>query len=365
MGAKETALKLKMQYPLDYVALSRGFTSSHRGIDIAWCWERGGPNMPIYAPADGTVYLCKDGMDNTWKSGVPDYGNYVMIQHAKGVWTLSAHMLKGSIVVKKGQMVKRGQKLGLMGSSGYSSGPHDHFELYLGDTYDSNRVNAVDYVFAYPHQYVLPADEKEYGIKHYTPVEEVGNPVPRDAAVDQLEVITDTLRARETPGLKGKILGYVKTGYYNVNAFKDEDGYRWYQVDNFWCANNADETWCHYLPTEYVGHPVPRNEEVNQIEVSATTLRARKEPNLNGEILGYVNPGIYNCIERAEADGYKWFKTDEDFWCAQSKNGGWLDFLPMKDPHYNLTMLNLSVSQKRAMETWCIGEGVEYTIEEV
>ena len=318
--------------------------------------------MPIYAPADGTVYLARDGQGS---SSSPDYGNYVMIQHAAGVWTLSAHMLKGSVRVKKGEMVKRGQVLGLMGSSGYSFGCHDHFEVYLNDTYDSNRVNPVDYVFAYPQQYVNKQDEKEYGIKRYNPIEEVGNPVPRNTMVDQLEVITDTLRARETPGLKGKVLGYVKTGFYDILGVKEEDGYKWYQVDTFWCANNAEETWCHVLPTEYIGHPVERNEEVNQIKVTATTLRARKEPGLETEILGFVVPGIYNCTERAEADGYKWFKADEGFWCAQSKKGGWVEFLPQVDPHYNLLLKNLTKAQLKTMVTWAKESEIEYEVTEV
>ena len=125
MGIKETALSLHLMYPLDYVAFSRGFSSSHKGVDIAWGED---PNMPIYAPADGTVYQARDGQGS---SSVPDYGNYVVIQHASGIWTLSGHMLKGSVCVKKGQAVKRGQMLGRMGSSGYSFGCHDHFEVRL------------------------------------------------------------------------------------------------------------------------------------------------------------------------------------------------------------------------------------------
>lgn len=362
MGIKETALSLHLMYPLDYVAFSRGYSSSHRAVDIAWGDD---PNMPIYAPADGTVYLVRDGRGS---SSTPDYGNYVMIQHCPGVWTLSAHMLKGSVCVSKGQYVKRGQILGRMGASGYAFGAHDHFEVYLSDTYDSNRVNPVDYVFAYPNQRINKEDEKTYGIKRYTPIETVGNPVDPNPMTDQLEVITDTLRARETPGLNGKVLGYVKQGYYDVNGIKEADGYRWYQVDKFWCANDKEETWCHFHPTQYVGTPVPRNENVNQINVTATTLRARKEPGLNGEILGFVKPGIYNCTDRTEADGYKWFKVEgewDDFWAAQSKSGGWIEFLPAKDPHYDLTMKSLNKAQLSAMESWCKAEGVEYTITEV
>ena len=364
MGAEQTALSLHLMYPLDYVAFSRGFSSSHKGVDIAWNDERGGPNMPIYAPADGTVYLCKDGMDNTYASGVPDYGNYVMIQHAPGVWTLSAHMLKGSICVKKGQKVKRGQTLGRMGSSGFSSGPHDHFELYLNNTYDYNRVNAVKYVYAWPHQYVNKQDEKEYGLMRYDPVKEVGNPVPRNPMVDQIEVLATTLRARKEPNLNGEVLGYVKPGIYNLYGMAEADGYKWYQPEDFWCANDAEETWIKIMKSDYVGTPVPRNERVDQIEVTATTLRARKDPNLKGEVLGFVTPGYYNCLGQTEADGYRWFQA-ENFWCAQSQNGDWVHWLPQKDPRYEITMMQINEEQRKEVEAYCRAQNIVYVVKEV
>ena len=184
MGYKETALALKLQYPKSYISFSRGYTSSHRGVDMAWNSNYGGANPPIFAPADGEVVAVVNTKGNTWNTGKSDWGNLVKIKHAAGVYTLSAHMQKGSIVVKVGQQVKRGQFLGNQNNSGYSNGSHDHFEVYVGGSGTSYRVNPVDYCFAYPDQVVNADTQKTYNIQHYTPITYVGNPVARNSKVD-------------------------------------------------------------------------------------------------------------------------------------------------------------------------------------
>ena len=191
----------------------------------------------------------------------------------------------------------------------------------------------------------------------------VGNPVKRNNKVDQIEVITDTLRARENPNLKAKIFGYIKRGIYDIKDVKEADGYKWYQVDAYWIANDKDETWCKIMPSEYVGKPVNRNENVDQIQVTATTLRARTEPNLKGKVLGTANQGIYNCVDRAEADGYKWFKTDQGFWVAQSKDGkDWVTWLPQVK-YYDFTLKHVSSNISSELIDWCNKNKVEYTSE--
>lgn len=96
-------------------SISQGFKSWHKGIDIA---NRGGG--PILAADSGTVVVAS-WLDNT------GYGNRVMIDHGNGLKTLYAHMASFSVVV--GQTVKRGDKLGMMGSTGRSTGTHLHFEI--------------------------------------------------------------------------------------------------------------------------------------------------------------------------------------------------------------------------------------------
>lgn len=118
----------------------------------------------------------------------------------------------------------------------------------------------------------------------------------------------------------------------------------------------------HYEPIKYWGHPVERDSKVDQFKIDTDTLRARKEPNLKGEVLGYVNKGIYNVKEFVRADGYIWYKI-EDFWCAYDK--AWAEFLPKADPKFILTMKNINKAQRDAMTAWCEAEKVEYEVKEV
>lgn len=78
-----------------------------------------------------------------------------------------------------------------------------------------------------------------------------------------------------------------------------------------------------------VGKPVARNEYVDQVNVFDTTtiLRARKAP--NGEVLGYMNSGIYNLLERKTDGDYEWLKVEENVWFANS--GDWCEVLPKKE----------------------------------
>ena len=236
MSTADRAIALHLQYPKEYIAFSRGYDPSinHYGVDMAWNADKGGKYPPVYAPGDGKV------VTSAWHNS---YGYYVQIEHASGIRTLMAHM-KEMPCVKVGDKVKRGQRVGTQGSTGNSTGPHVHFELRL----DGMKVNPVPYVFAYPEQEVNSSTQRDFGIKHYSPVKYVGTPVPRDSSVDQLKVITDTLRAREKASLSATVFGYVTPGIYNVEDIRDAEGYRWYDVGDFWCANNKAETWCNFLP---------------------------------------------------------------------------------------------------------------------
>lgn len=79
---------------------------------------------PIWAMADGKVLSAKP---EGWNGG---YGKMVIIQHGNGTQTLYAHLSKVDVV--SGQSVKKGQQIGLMGSTGRSTGPHLHIEIRTG-----------------------------------------------------------------------------------------------------------------------------------------------------------------------------------------------------------------------------------------
>ena len=75
----------------------------------------------------------------TYKAGY-DYGMYVVIDHGDGYQSLYAHM--SSVYVTVGQMVNQGDVIGLVGSTGWSTGPHLHFEIRKNGT----RVDPLQYV---------------------------------------------------------------------------------------------------------------------------------------------------------------------------------------------------------------------------
>ena len=93
----------------------------HYGIDIG-----GTAGQNIVAIAAGTVSVATSNSS---------YGNYVMINHGNGTASLYAHM--SSLAVKAGETVTQGQVIGYCGSSGWSTGPHLHFEIRVnGSTTD-------------------------------------------------------------------------------------------------------------------------------------------------------------------------------------------------------------------------------------
>ncbi len=100
----------KYGHRTDPVNGRKGF---HSGVDM-----RGAYGQKILATADGTV-------KKAFRNG--SYGKYVEINHGNGYSTKFAHMKK--ILVKRGDRVKRGQAIGIVGSSGRSTGPHLHYEV--------------------------------------------------------------------------------------------------------------------------------------------------------------------------------------------------------------------------------------------
>jgi murein DD-endopeptidase MepM/ murein hydrolase activator NlpD len=100
----------------------------HRGIDIA-----GPVGTPIVAAAPGVV------VRSGWNSG--GYGNLVDIRHPDGSLTRYAH--NSRLLVETGQQVRGGQQIAEMGSTGFSTGPHLHFEIHLPD---QGTVNPMAYL---------------------------------------------------------------------------------------------------------------------------------------------------------------------------------------------------------------------------
>ncbi len=108
---------------------------NHKGIDIAGSGISG---KPIRAAADGYVYYANNSCSHNYRKNYScgcggGYGNYVAIDHGKlngtSYKTLYAHMVKTA--VSSGTYVKRGQTIGYVGTTGWSTGPHLHFEVIV------------------------------------------------------------------------------------------------------------------------------------------------------------------------------------------------------------------------------------------
>ncbi|MBD2188120.1 peptidoglycan DD-metalloendopeptidase family protein [Pseudanabaena mucicola] len=100
----------------------------HKGVDFA-----APTGTPIFAAADGVV------TDAGWTDG--GYGNIVELRHADGTLTLYAHT--NQVYVAKGQMVRQGQPIAEVGTTGRSTGPHLHFEIQPDG---KNAVDPIDYL---------------------------------------------------------------------------------------------------------------------------------------------------------------------------------------------------------------------------
>jgi hypothetical protein len=118
-----------MRAPVDFVGETQGYrparNPNHYGVDLGWSTAHGGPNHPILATADCEVV----------KTGtMSDGAKYVVtrtdkVVAGKYVYCLFWHLSR--IDVKKGQQLKMGDPIGVMGSTGTASGVHLHLEVWI------------------------------------------------------------------------------------------------------------------------------------------------------------------------------------------------------------------------------------------
>lgn len=125
---------LSMTWPIPgYSRLSTHFGeviygSAHYAIDVP-----APQGTRIVSAADGTVLIAG------WNYS---YGNWALINHANGISTVYAHMANGTLAVSAGQKVSKGQYIGGVGSTGFSSGNHLHFEVRK----NGQKVDPLQYV---------------------------------------------------------------------------------------------------------------------------------------------------------------------------------------------------------------------------
>ncbi|OUS09284.1 peptidase M23 [Gammaproteobacteria bacterium 54_18_T64] len=141
--------KAFLRAPLDFARISSGFNlrrkhpihkniRAHRGVDYAA--PRG---TPIFSAGDGRVSATGYSKAN---------GNYVFIQHGQRFTTKYLHLNKRK--VKKGQLVKQRQVIGTVGSTGYATGPHLHYEFLVNGVHRNPRTVAL------PQAKPIPVQER-------------------------------------------------------------------------------------------------------------------------------------------------------------------------------------------------------------
>jgi murein DD-endopeptidase MepM/ murein hydrolase activator NlpD len=133
---EQTVISIPSMQPVDKVTLTssfgvrsdpfRGTAAMHAGVDIP-----GTIGTPIYATADGVI-------SHAGRQG--GYGNLVQINHGRGIETRYGHLSK--ILVEDHARVRRGQLIGLMGSTGRSTGSHLHYEVRV----DGRAVNPIPFL---------------------------------------------------------------------------------------------------------------------------------------------------------------------------------------------------------------------------
>ena len=263
------ALEVYGRCPCDSSWISQGFKkNSHLAIDLGFLTKYGA-NLPVKAWKSGVVVAT--GTDTAG-------GVYVVLMHddVDCVWiTRYWHLVKGSVIVSKGQNVSQGQKLGTRGNTGISTGVHLHFEVWKcpkGYKYNSNdakkyAIDPVSVTYLFEDQVMggTPCLKTK-------PIEiPEPQPVARNEQVWQVEVIADQLRIRETPSLNGNQLFMCNKGIYNVIQSVEADSHLWYEIElNRWIATK-EGSWTIDLPV--VKQPTQEEiiadleKEINKLQV--------------------------------------------------------------------------------------------------
>lgn len=208
-----------------------------RGQDFGWFDYQG---EPIYAMNDGTV------MEINKNSSA---GNYIWIKHEftnYDIWSRYLHIKDGSIKVKTGQKVTRGQEIANMGNTGNSTGTHLHFETWVvpkGWKFNFNdrakySEPSTDNAFSFDDQVIGTSTNN----KVITRVIGTSKQAKRDTAKNQIEVVGEFLRARKGAGTNQTILGYIDFGIYDYIETKTSNNYTWYNLGFCWIAGTKEDT---------------------------------------------------------------------------------------------------------------------------
>ena len=198
----------------------------HEGVD----YSANGKSIPIYALDDGEVLY--EGYDNS-TGAIICYIRFPKLDDHVGLYYHLANT-----VINKGDKVTKDTKIGMMGSTGYSTGNHLHFDWfkysdYNKDFYDRNYEDFNEYIFPENRIKVAPV-------------------VERNENIPQIRVIVDNLRVRTGHSTNSSVLGFTQNkGIYNDLETYNDGTYIWHRIDKEqWIADNRE--WLEILPvTDY------------------------------------------------------------------------------------------------------------------
>ena len=198
----------------------------HEGVD----YSANGKSIPIYALDDGEVLY--EGYDNS-TGAIICYIRFPKLDDHVGLYYHLANT-----VINKGDKVTKDTKIGMMGSTGYSTGNHLHFDWFKYSDYNKGFYDREYEDF---NEYIFP----ENRIK-VTPVAE------RNENTPQIRVIVDNLRVRTGHSTNSSVLGFTQNkDIYNDLETYNDGTYIWHRIDKEqWIADNGE--WLEILPvTDY------------------------------------------------------------------------------------------------------------------
>ena len=132
------------QYPVNYISITGMYSDTHRAIDLGW---KNNPNTDVLSCGSGYVERIYTSIDG---------GNVINIKYDDNTSSQFMHLKDNSIIVKVGDRVSQGQKVAVMGNTGYAFGVHLH--LIMRDS-NGNRVDPLKVLYVYPNQEVNPSDK--------------------------------------------------------------------------------------------------------------------------------------------------------------------------------------------------------------
>lgn len=198
----------------------------HEGVD----YSANGKSIPIYALDDGEVLY--EGYDNS-TGAIICYIRFPKLDDHVGLYYHLANT-----VINKGDKVTKDTKIGMMGSTGYSTGNHLHFDWFKYSDYNKGFYDREYEDF---NEYIFP----ENRIKVTAPVE-------RNENINQIRVIVDNLRVRTGHSTNSSILSFTQNkDIYNDLETYNDGTYIWHRIDKEqWIADNGE--WLEVLPvTDY------------------------------------------------------------------------------------------------------------------